>query len=218
MVIVDYKPELRISALKTMYPSVLWTPGESGGQSSDETTTSFGYCLEGPVTVTKGDLQFPMVEGMFFSLAGPFKVSGGGKVVVIDRLGFRGLDQFGGPVEAQGRLCYIDNCKSSILVAPPRVGDPVFNLLTFPPGVTQTMHIHPSIRFGVISSGSGYCLGPSRDPIPLKKGAIFLLDESEAHCFKSEKEPMSVIAYHPDSDVGPTDSQHPMLSRTYTKF
>jgi len=26
---------------------------------------------------------------------------------------------------------------------------------------------------------------------------------------------MDIIAYHPDSDFGPTDIDHPMLNRTY---
>ena len=35
-----------------------------------------------------------------------------------------------------------------------------------------------------------------------------------AHCFRTEDSGMCVIAYHPDSDFGPTDDEHPMINRT----
>lgn len=213
-----FSPSLEISALHTMYPSRLWTPSRDGAKVDDPARTSYGFALEGGGRIKKNNLDVRLEAGMYFSLTGPFHLSGEGKTVVIDRLGFRGMDQFGGPVEETGRLCYIDNCRSSILVPPPRLGDPVFNLLTFPPGVNQTMHIHPSIRMGLVYSGSGKCHTPKTGSLDLEPGMVFLLEEGEIHCFQSFDQPLIVIAYHPDSDVGPTDANHPMLSRTYTRF
>jgi hypothetical protein len=34
------------------------------------------------------------------------------------------------------------------------------------------------------------------------------------HSFATKDEPMRVIAYHPDSDFGPTHEDHPMINRT----
>jgi hypothetical protein len=34
------------------------------------------------------------------------------------------------------------------------------------------------------------------------------------HAFLSEEESLDILAWHPDSDVGPTDEDHPMLNHT----
>jgi hypothetical protein len=78
------------------------------------------------------------------------------QVFAVIRHGFRGQGLVGGPIEASGRLCYIDNCSDSLLVYPPRKGDPSLNHLSFPAGVRQSFHIHPSIRLGVVANGSGF--------------------------------------------------------------
>jgi hypothetical protein len=51
--------------------------------------------------------------------------------------------------------------------------------------------------------------------LPLSKGCMFCLEEGEIHSFSTEGNYMDIIAYHPDSDYGPTDFNHPMLNRTY---
>jgi hypothetical protein len=43
-----------------------------------------------------------------------------------------------------------------------------------------------------------------------------MLEESELHSFATVPgRTMEIVAYHPDSDWGPTDTDHPMLNRTY---
>lgn len=142
------------------------------------------------------------------------------------RLGFSGQFIIG-EVEKRGRLCYIDGCSDSLLVYPPRQGDPSLNSLHFPPAINQSFHTHPSIRMGYVADGEGYaCFG--YDPAkmyhadrsihePLKKGSAFLLSEQELHRFKTDDSGMTVIAFHPDGDWGPTDQNHTMLNRTYIK-
>ena len=136
------------------------------------------------------------------------------QVFAVIRHGFRGQGLVGGPIEASGRLCYIDNCSDSLLVYPPRRGDPSLNHLSFPADVRQSFHIHPSIRLGVVARGAGFaCL--TDQEIPLAAGTLFCIEERELHRFRTEDQRLDVIAFHPDGDWGPTDQDHPMLNRTY---
>jgi hypothetical protein len=207
--------ELMQDCRLTMYPSLLI--GHSQGETAleDESDHCFGVVTDGSVEIlTKNSGMHVLTRGMYFSSPGSTRVRGTGTTALFVRKGFRGLFQIGGPVEAFGRLCYIDNCRSTVLVAPPRVGDPCLNLLTFPSGIRQTPHIHPTLRFGVVLEGSGRCVLSDEKSIDLKPGMAFSLVEGLIHCFHSD-EPMSIVAYHPDSDTGFTDQHHPMLSRTY---
>jgi hypothetical protein len=96
----------------------------------------------------------------------------------------------------------------------------VLNHLHFPAVVTQSVHCHPSIRLGVVARGRGVAFGP-RGPEggwerTLAPGAVFLLSAQALHAFRTgPAESLDVIAFHPDSDWGPTDGDHPMRNRTY---
>ena len=79
--------------------------------------------------------------------------------------------------------------------------------------VNQTFHTHPSIRLGIVANGRGYSTLKGQE-ISLEPGDSFFLDVDELHRFRTVDEGMTVIAYHPDSDWGPTDEVHPMLNRT----
>ena len=88
--------------------------------------------------------------------------------------------------------------------------------LYFPKKTAQSFHSHPSIRLGFVLSGEGTAdLGAKK--LPLKTGDAFLIDAFEPHRFLTEKSEMVVIAYHPESDWGPSDHIHPMINRTYLK-
>lgn len=203
---------------QTMYPSALTC--HAGGESvfDDHASTYFGFVLKGPVRLARAHVPaIECVEKMYFSSPGPITLSGEGQAVVIRRYGYRGLFHLGGPTEPQGRLTYIDNCTTTLLIPPARLGDPAFNILVFPPGIKQTSHIHPTVRLGVVLSGDGFCVKPNSAPIPLEPGMVFYIEENEQHCFHSGQNGLSVIAYHPDSEWGPTDQSHPMLNRTYIR-
>ena len=45
-------------------------------------------------------------------------------------------------------------------------------------------------------------------------GLIFVIPPDSLHRFRTTNESMDVIAYHPDSDWGPTHEDHPMVNRT----
>lgn len=122
----------------------------------------------------------------------------------------------GGPIEQQGRLRYIDGCSDTLLCSPALMGDPCLNHLHFPPAIQQTAHSHPSLRFGIIANGEGICLA-NQQIMPLSKGTLFYIAKHEEHCFITESTVMDVIAFHPDSDWGPTHNDHPMVNRTWVE-
>nr|MBP9839320.1 AraC family ligand binding domain-containing protein [Pseudomonadota bacterium] len=126
-----------------------------------------------------------------------------------------GLFSIGGPLEDKGRLKYINNCSDTLLVPPPKLGEPCLNALYFPANTVQTSHTHPSFRVGIVSSGAGFCL-TQNSQYELRKGTVFLLPENTIHSFKTvgENSSLVVFAFHPDSDFGPTDENHPMINRT----
>lgn len=136
-------------------------------------------------------------------------------VFIVQKNNFQSLATMGGPIEGRGRLRYIDGCSDSVLLSPPKLGDPCLNLLYFPPNVKQTKHTHPSIRVGAIASGSGFCLlHDGSEPVPLTVGDLFVIPQDLIHSFETKDEDMRVIAFHPDSDCGPTDESHPMINKT----
>ena len=109
------------------------------------------------------------------------------------------------------------------------MGDPCLNHLHFPDHITQTPHTHPSHRIGIVAKGNGECITPFGN-LPLIAGMIFIIKEWDGssiakgndgkshpvgtHKFDTKDESMDVIAFHPDSDFGPTDIEHPMINRT----
>jgi hypothetical protein len=201
---------------KGMYPSrLIGYEGPKPAKYGTVYSTTYGYVLRGEVTVKTGALMHPVTlgEGQFFSVVDEFELEGSAKVALFERIGFRGINSFGGPIEERGRLAYIDGCSDSLLVHPPRLGDPCFNLLVFPENTRQTMHTHPSIRLGVVVKGQGRCVTPEGE-LPLTEGFVFCLEEMGKHCFFTDDSQMYIVAYHPDSDWGPTDENHPMLNRT----
>jgi hypothetical protein len=175
---------------------------------------SFGNC-----TIDVGTVRYILKPNQYFSF--PVK----SQDVVIDtetdlfavfRLGFLGHDLIGTQdVRSQGKLSYIDGCSDSLMVYPPRLGDPTLNYLHFPSNIEQSYHTHPSIRIGCVVSGAG--ISDTKVATPLTAGTFFCLEEHELHRFKTIDRSMKVIAYHPDGDWGPTDENHSMLNRTYIK-
>ena len=208
-------------ASNTMYPSRLRVIRAQHARVEMASGTIYGIVLEGNRRVRSGSFSAELPHGGFFSCPSTVELEGDGTVVLFERLGFLGIPT-AGVCEARGRLSYIDGCSSSILVMPPRCGDPVLNHLHFPPGVLQSEHAHPSIRFGAVLSGKGIAFGASPDgskkwETPLPTGAAFYLPAMDRHAFQTvdEEESLNIISFHPESDWGPTDEAHPMLTRTY---
>jgi quercetin dioxygenase-like cupin family protein len=169
-------------------------------------------------TVSRAELSyagevFPVPGAGYAVVPGAAVVRGGSGLSVVHRA-HRGLFSVGGPVEATGRLRYIDGCRDTVLVAPVVRGDPCLNLLHLPPRTVQSDHHHPSLRVGLIVSGRGICvLGDGRSTV-LNPGVVFFLPAGTIHRFETAEDDLLLMAWHPDSEVGPTDDDHPMLNRT----
>lgn len=184
--------------------------------------TCYGYVISGSMstTVAGGNIR-DTSQGQYFCLTGKqltINVAQHTNVAVFIRYGFKGQNVVGGPIEESGRLMYIDGCSDSLLIYPPRLGDPSLNHLHFPRGIDQSFHIHPSIRLGVVVKGQGIADVKNQgniDAVPLEQGNVFVLLEREEHRFRTLDAEMDVLAFHPDGDWGPTDHNHTMLNRTY---
>lgn len=195
-----------------LFPSTLscWRDGTIEG---DEQSTHFGYVLTGDARITCRSGSFRVSEGMYFCVPGDCRIDGEGRGIVIARHGDVGFFQLGGPIENTGRLRYIDGCSDSLLISPTVRGDACLNLLHIPPGTQQTRHTHPSLRAGLIVRGQGTC--ETRDgSTHLEPGTIFVIPEEAEHSFHTSDSDLLVIAYHPDSDTGPSHDDHPMVNRT----
>ena len=213
-----------ISALDTMYPTLTkYVTGSNERLINTDMTssTTFGYVLDGSCIVQANGQEWSLVAGNYFAFHGDVSVQKSHLLSMWTtmRVGYRCMPVVG-QIEGNGRLSYIDGCSDSVLVSMPRRGDPVLNYLHFPTGILQTQHTHPSIRMGVVISGEGEAFQEQGNyhegwVKPLKKGCIFMLKEQELHSFRTTTSHMDIVAYHPDSDTGPTDETHAMINRTF---
>lgn len=179
--------------------------------------TAFGVVLSGSAKVGGREV----LAGEFFCRNLPqdgLSIAADGSVAVFQRNNWIGQEVIAGVIEPNiGRVKYIDSCTDSLLVAPPKLGDPCLNALYFPPGIDQSFHTHPSSRLGAVLAGSGFACVDGEEPqeLRLQQRDSFFLPAGEVHRFRTEDSPMVVIAYHPDSDWGATDEVHPMINRTF---
>jgi mannose-6-phosphate isomerase-like protein (cupin superfamily) len=193
------------------FPSILYS-WDGAPLKLESRSAFFGFVADGPAELRTAAGSFTLSQGMYFAADDTVEVKGG-RGIVVERVSGTVMFMLGGPVETDGRLKYIDGCTDSLLVPPVRMGDPCLNLLSFPTGIDQTMHTHPSDRIGLVYSGAGVCITPQGET-QLTPGTIFRIPAEGLHKFRTNQSRMRVIAYHPDSDFGPTDEVHPMVNRT----
>lgn len=187
---------------------------DNGEMALPNEATHYGIVTQGEATLAEAGREWRLRMGMFFVLPGAGRVGGPGSAgLVISQCGYEGLWQIGGPPEARGRLRYIDGCSDTLLVCPPLVGEPCLNFLHIPPDTDQTAHTHPSFRAGVILRGSGFCRTPGGQFV-LSAGLGWFIQPHAEHSFHTEGDALDVIAFHPDSDFGPSHDDHPMTNRT----
>lgn len=179
----------------------------------------YGFVTEGAITLWD---TMNRDDGVLLRAGRWFAIPNGARLhlhertrgVAVQRFGYYCPRSFGGPIERAGRLKYIDGCSDSLLVCPPLLGDPCLNHLHFPAEVEQTFHTHPSVRAGAVARGSGWCES-NGERLPLTPGMVWVIPAGCEHRFLTTDSELDVIAYHPDSDWGPTDTEHPMLNRTW---
>lgn len=221
----------KIATLDRAYPSYLSAAIHAEPLTLCTSDTHFGYVEPDPASpriyadaphmllVRPGKPDRVLYPGDAFSHNGYGRLIGSGtRAVVISREGWNGLPYITA-VEHEGRLRYIDGCTDSLLIPPVKLGDPCLNLLYFPAGIDQTAHTHPSDRIGLILSGHGLCHAwdawGHEERIELLPGMLFCIHTDGRHKFSTPYgEDMRVLAYHPESDFGPEDENHPMLNRT----
>jgi mannose-6-phosphate isomerase-like protein (cupin superfamily) len=175
--------------------------------------THFIYCEQGRCRVSSSAGEITLRASMFAGIPGALVIDGEGGGVIATRVGFDGIALSGGPIESEGRLSYIDGCSATLLIAPWKRGDPCLNFLYVPPGIDQTPHTHPSVRIGVIVEGEGHCRTPEEE-YSLDPGTVIVMPPNQLHGFHTADRFLRIVVYHPDSDTGPSDEEHPMLSRT----
>ncbi len=171
--------------------------------------TAFGVVTEGPVRLECAAGDYRLRAGQFFVVPGGGRVWDGRGILIHDTL-WEGLFQLGGPIRGVGRLQYIDGCTDTLLVCPPRLGDPSLNHLHIPAGTHQTAHTHASHRIGVILAGRGQAQVPE-GRVDLVPGMGWFIPQHSTHNFVTGPDSaLDVVAWHPDSVFGPTDELHPM--------
>lgn len=186
--------------------------GVGGAPRVLEGGTAWVMCTMGTLHLSWAG-EWALRPGMFAVLPAGAVVGGEGFGLAVIRRAYEGLFQVGGPVERVGRLRYIDGCTDTLLTCPPRWGEPCLNHLHIPAATLQTTHTHPSDRVGVITRGRGRCWTPAGST-PLRPGMGWWIPAGLPHHFETDDEPLDVLAWHPDSDFGPTDEVHPMINRT----
>lgn len=173
------------------------------------------------VVVFDGEFEVLLKSGLhhlsrdcFGSFPGEASIKGNGRALILSSIGYESPVLTGGPIEEQGRLRYIDGCTASILLPPQVRGEPCLNFMHLPRQISQTMHTHPSLRAGIVLSGNGRCETP-HGVVEFRSGSVFLIPPNLPHSFQSGDETLRIVIFHPDSDSGPTHTDHTMLNRTF---
>jgi hypothetical protein len=175
------------------------------------------YIQEGHVNFEDKNSIYKLGAGNYVSRKCPITInlSQNSFVIIIQTPAkYKTLNHAGGPIEELGRLNYIDGCSDTLLIPPTILGEPCLNFLHFPKNTCQTMHSHPSFRFGLITRGKGVSISENSE-LSLNTGDVFLIPSAYLHKFDTHESIMDAIAFHPDSDWGPTDEVHPMINRTW---
>lgn len=193
--------------------SVLGLEGSAG--CPVEEGTAFVAVHRGPFWIQAAQTEVLLQAGMYAAVPAGARLHAdhGARALVVTMRQHFGVFTVGGPIEARGRLRYIDGCTDTGIIAPLKLGEPCLNCLFFPAGISQTAHTHPSHRVGLIMNGRGWCHTEGR-AVEMRPGAVFFIPRDCVHAFETRDEAMRIIVAHPDSEVGPTDEVHQMLAAT----
>ncbi|MFB2838077.1 cupin domain-containing protein [Floridanema evergladense] len=178
--------------------------------------THFGFVYTGNAILYRnaGMQEYRVHPGMYFRLPGDGWIGGeNSSGFVVTCPNYSGTFLIGGPIESTGRMGYINGGTDSVIIPPIRLGDPCLNALYFPTKTDQTAHTHPSYRMVMVIEGSGECETPE-GTIPLEPGIALFIPTNYLHKFRTNEHKLTAICFHPDSDTGFTDDDHPMLKRT----
>lgn len=180
------------------------------GRPSPEKVFLFESALWGPPR--NSDAIFFEMRPAFCTGGFPLPRYRGNHALIVDA--GRTLPPRGGYVDDAGRNGHVDGCSSSLLIVPPRKGDPWVNHLHVATGTVQAQHHHPSDRIGMVVRGRGLAHHEAGSPMILYPGKAWKVFAGERHYFETRESSLDVLVFHPDSAWGPTDEAHRMLNAT----
>lgn len=172
--------------------------------------------LDGEMIIDNDGIKATLKDYCYGTFPGDAELSGNGNAIIVSSINYKSMALFGGPLETDGRLNYVDGCTNSLLLAPPVKGEPCLNFLNLPSGTHQTPHTHPTIRVGMVVSGYGRC-GTKAEPLIFEKGSVFIIPPNALHSFQTDEANIRIILFHPDSVVGPVDTDQTMLNNTFVE-
>jgi quercetin dioxygenase-like cupin family protein len=116
-------------------------------------------------------------------------------------------------------LPYINGCSTKQLITPVRPGDPTFQMLYIPKGVSeQEHHIHATARIVYVARGRGKSvvgtLGNST-VYDLNEGDIIVLGKMIPHHFETSDSDLLVLPLHIFSSIASEEFNHPMYNGTH---
>lgn len=173
-----------------------------------------GDTIYGISTLIDGHFDEISIKNGTFAFASKSKVSINGSGVLISsnvKQDFTRVAKVN-PTDP-GLLKYINNCSNQELISPSVIYNPTIQYLFFPPNIEQTAHIHHSFRLGLVVQGRGIAVA-NNQVIELTENKLFMLPAGENHYFQTFDSEMSLVVFHPDSDIGPTDEVNNMMVRT----
>lgn len=189
----------------------------------DSRYATFGITTKGKAFINKGERMIEVQENEFFAGNIDGVLMPLNSCICYIRQPNCQIPLQMGEIEPQGRLKYIDGAFNSLLMSPPKKGDPCLNALYMSGEIDQTAHTHPSTRIGVILRGEvtvriwdkeGDDAAIEKELL-LKKGDMWFMEKDTVHSFHTiATDDMALFAFHPDSDFGPTDEEAPMINRT----
>lgn len=172
--------------------------------------------MDGVFSITNEENQIlcTLKSGCHAELTTPSTIYSQGNAYVIQTHYYRGLTRIGMQLENKCSLRFIDGCMDTLLISPLVKADPCLNFLYIPKNTTQTLHTHPSARLGMVLYGTGACVVES-GAIDLMPNRFFIIQDNVLHQFLTTYSELGIFVFHPDSDFGPSNAEHPMINKSF---
>jgi hypothetical protein len=174
----------------------------------------FILVMNGVIEIREGDfLVCALKQGGYVELHNKCTIRSRGSALLIQTRYYQGIFRGGFELPCQGVFEFIDGCTDTLLLSPLIKGLPCLNFLYIPPNTIQTKHTHPSIRVGLVISGYGHCV-VEEGTFELKPQQFFVVQANQIHQFLTMDNELRIFVFHPDSDFGPSNAEHPMINRS----
>lgn len=175
----------------------------------------FGVVQTGRATLKRNRQELLIPSEHYFRTSGPSNISGGlGLLISMATAQERSLKI--GEIPQRGYLEYKPGGRMAAICPPDVRGDPNLNMLEMDPTIRdQDDHFHPSVRVNIVITGSVTCFTHNAPPRELFPGDVIVLHPKQHHRFVAGDQGMRFVAFHPDSNYGPTRDDNPMLNNTF---